>query len=335
MANLNPYETLLSLYTNSAADLHSETYARYWHGYLIFLKPLLLLFDYSSIRYLLILIQLGLFTLLVRELAFKKTSMILPTFFVWIFLNPCATMLSMQYNSVLSISFLAMFFILYLNRTKNMNTLFKWEIFFMIVGECTSYFDLLTYPLVSLGIPLTLWLFLFLSESIKDNIKNILSLSTFWIIGYGGLWGAKWTLGNLIAGTNLIADALKMIQFRTASEWDAIKFTFFDIIHTQWDVAQNYGWMLILLLALLLFRLVKTKKIILYAIIPYVIIAVYPFAWYFVLKNHSYIHCFFTYRELSISIYAITSLCMQYPKASASFPKKDVSDVSDRWITSN
>jgi hypothetical protein len=40
----------------------------------------------------------------------------------------------------------------------------------------------------------------------------------------------------------------------------------------------------------------------------FVVIALYPFVWYFVLKNHSYIHNFFTYRNLSITVLSLLFL---------------------------
>ena len=35
---------------------------------------------------------------------------------------------------------------------------------------------------------------------------------------------------------------------------------------------------------------------------PYIVIAIIPFVWYFVLKNHSMYHSFFTYRNLLLTI---------------------------------
>ena len=38
---------------------------------------------------------------------------------------------------------------------------------------------------------------------------------------------------------------------------------------------------------------------------PYILIALIPFVWYFILKNHSINHSFFTYRNLLLTIIAI------------------------------
>ena len=38
---------------------------------------------------------------------------------------------------------------------------------------------------------------------------------------------------------------------------------------------------------------------------PYIVIAIMPFVWYFVLKNHSMYHSFFTYRNLLLTIITV------------------------------
>ena len=38
---------------------------------------------------------------------------------------------------------------------------------------------------------------------------------------------------------------------------------------------------------------------------PYIVIAIMPFVWFFVLKNHSMYHSFFTYRNLLLTIITV------------------------------
>lgn len=40
-------------------------------------------------------------------------------------------------------------------------------------------------------------------------------------------------------------------------------------------------------------------------VLPYVIICIMPFAWYFVLRGHSWEHAYFTYRALTLSLICI------------------------------
>ncbi len=56
----------------------------------------------------------------------------------------------------------------------------------------------------------------------------------------------------------------------------------------------------------------KIKKQMFNILVPCLFIAAYPFVWYAVLKNHSFIHSFFTYRELAITLYAVLAFIAVY-----------------------
>ena len=81
-------------------------------------------------------------------------------------------MMSLQFGSVTIITFCAMLFILCKSR-KWQENLFLWNIFFMFVGIITSYMDLLTFPLITLGVPLTLWVCMYQRDKVKGDIMNI------------------------------------------------------------------------------------------------------------------------------------------------------------------
>ncbi len=44
----------------------------------------------------------------------------------------------------------------------------------------------------------------------------------------------------------------------------------------------------------------------------YVLIAIIPFAWYGIIKIHSYVHARFTYKDLSITIFCILLILFNY-----------------------
>lgn len=46
-------------------------------------------------------------------------------------------------------------------------------------------------------------------------------------------------------------------------------------------------------------------------VVPYLIILLMPFAWYFVLKDHSYYHAYFTYRTLTVAFVAIPIILLK------------------------
>ena len=304
--NKDPFQTLLAVYKYGAEDVGSGAYSRYWHGYLLFLKPLLILFHYGQIRYIIMFMQLLLFSLLIERLARQKKELVFPTVCMWFFVNPIATMNSLQYNNVLTLTFIAMLIVVcFADHWRR--DVGRWGIFFLAVGGLTSYFDLLTYPLVTLGVPLILWISLSGCGEIGESIKNIVTMSANWVIGYGGLWGGKWILGSIITGDNIIQNAVGAIRTRTSSLLlPGNKITYLDVLLEQFPLSERYAWGGAGLLAcLLVYKIFRQKKDKVKNFLPYMIVGAYPFAWYYILKNHSFIHSFFTYREFTIALYAI------------------------------
>ncbi len=302
-------DTILDVYGNGEIETDSTYYARYWHGYLIILKPLLMIFGYGQIREIMMFVQLGLFALLLVMLSKKNIKLTIPVFIMWIFLNPVTTMLSLQFNTILTITFAAMLAILWLDKKEIIKSLYTWGLFFLIIGVLTSYFDLLTYPLVTLGVPLTLWFVLNFSERIRTDLQNLLQLSVLWSIGYGGMWAMKWIMGSIITGENVIGDAAQQVAYRTSSVVSDTVVTVSRLIHELQYSARQYTWILVMLLLALYFvyRVIRTRKLNINRIIIFVIISVFPMAWYLAMKNHTFGHHWFTYRELAISIYALST----------------------------
>ena len=306
-------DTILDVYGNEEVveDIESTDYARYWHGYLIFLKPLLILFGYAQNREIMMIVQLGLFAVLLVMLSKRNTKLVIPSFIMWIFLNPVTTMISLQFNTVLTITFATMSAIIWVDEKEYIKSMYGWGLFFLTVGALTSYFDLLTYPLITLGVPLTLWLVLNFSDRVCLNLQNLFQLSSFWGIGYGGMWALKWIIGSMITGKNVIEDAAQQVVYRTSSVVSDTVVTLSRLFHELQYSARQYTWILamVLLTIYFIYRAIKIKKLNLNMILCFVIISIYPVAWYLAMKNHSFGHHWFTYRELAISIYAL-STCM-------------------------
>ena len=293
-------------------EAKSTNYARYWHGYLVFLKPLLMFLNYGEIRIVMECVQLLLFVSLLLLMTRKNWRLTIPFFTTGIFLNLSTINLSLQFNSVLIITFIFMMFILIVNKESKKIDPYFWALTFMIGGAVTAYFDLLTYPLVSLGLPLTLWIVLNCSDKIVRNIKNTVYLSAFWGMGYGGAWALKWILGGMITKDNIIKQAVEKIVDRTSSKVYDNPIGFMDVIIKQIENSIQRSWaMIVLILCIVWILSVIIKKRVKWNLfISLAIISMFPFIWYFCLKNHSFIHCWFTYRGLAVSLFAMLSYIM-------------------------
>lgn len=237
-----------------------------------------------------------------KRLGLKQT---IAFFIAVLYLNPITMSLSLQFSTVYYITLLSNIFILLKDKEDLRSNGYK---YFLFIGIITVYFDFLTYPLITLGITLLTYLSIIYKREVI-NIKDVIICSIMWLVGYGGMWLSKWLLGSLITGNNLILDAYNQAKFRVSRE----NYTILDVIDRNifesffdYKVGKTLIIIVVVSLIILIFlKIIKIKYINIKIIVPYLLISIYPFIWYAVLTNHSYIHFWMTYRNLAISIYAL------------------------------
>lgn len=193
----------------------SYEYARYWHGYLAVLRPLLLLFDYSGIRIVLFLVTAICVVSLVTLIC-KRINILSGIIYGIGLLSISIFIVSKSINEILIflVAFIASI-ILLLRYSKMKHT----GIFFFIVGSVSSFIDLLTAPLVTLGITAITYFLLMQKEeekaSIKKYILEILKIGIAWVLGYGITWASKWVIVELVYGRPIISQAITQAFFRS------------------------------------------------------------------------------------------------------------------------
>lgn len=293
-------------------NVHSQ-YSRYWHGYLLFLKPLLLFFNYSQIQILISFVAIGLVIGVSYCLQKRKLSKyIIPYGITVAVMFLPAISLSIQYISVFAILNLAIICILLFSKQleKNLNYFY----FFLVVGMLTCYFDLLTFPVVTLGLPLVVWLIVLNQKKtlgFAENLKQIIVNGIAWGIGYFGIWVGKWLLGSVITRQNLINSAMEAASTRAStttaieeiSRLSAIKGAIIEVFSAP--VIFICIIILIALLILLATKKLRFEKEKALSNLWMLIIGLIPIAWYIVLANHSLWHLFFTYRTITVLVFAI------------------------------
>lgn len=303
----NRFERIYN-YLNNPEKSKIFEYGRYWHGYLIILKPLLLFFNYSEIRIIQMSVQIILLLLIVYLSARRKKGKIgilLGTSLL--FIMPMIIGRSLQYSWVYDIMLCAVVLMLLFHDWFKARE--RYCCFFLVLGMLTSYMDLLTYPLITLGIPLVC--LLLLNEDDKKNlIWQILGLSLCWGAGYGLMWFGKWFLASQIMDKDMIKDGLDKVLNRTSTQQD-------ETVYTRWGaillnlnmlndrVFKALAAAVVLIQGILIVRLHVPYRDFIRKIIPFLIIAAMPFVWYLLAANHSSIHCWFTYRSLSVTIFAL------------------------------
>jgi hypothetical protein len=276
------------------------SYARYWHGYQIFLKPELVLLTYKQIRVvnMILLYILFLYTIFI---VYKKLGLITAVLFTYsmLMVDILAVPLSIQFSSVFYIMLLGVILILHISDKLNANKLLIY--IFFIIGCLTSFFDLLTAPLLTLGIPL---IFAIMITNKKGNGNNYIVLiqnTILWILGYALTWSTKWIIATKLLKRDVIHDALSTLLFRVG-----LTQKISPIVTLYRNIVSMVNVPNIIIVLLLIFLLIKfrDKNKHLINCLPLLIVGIYPYIWFIILKNHSYEHFTFTYRIQGITLFS-------------------------------
>lgn len=146
-------------------------------------------------------IILYLITLYTVFLVYKKLGLAVSVLFAYSLLMIDIIVIphSIQFSSVFYIMFLSLIFIFNISENKSFSKTLIY--IFFIIGCFTSFFDLLTSPLLTLGIPLT-FVILLLHKKNSNLIRNdyiiLMENSIIWGIGYGITWSTKWFIATYI-----------------------------------------------------------------------------------------------------------------------------------------
>jgi len=275
-------------------ELKSHQYSRYWHGNTFLFRFVLLLMDFNMLRWTLYLIS-GLLMVMLLCAYYPEAGTLKTMVLSFGFLVTCGfvTQFSMQFFPVLALTLIGSLLVIKRDKSKDFGLLF------FIVGSLTCYFDLLTAPLLTLGIPLAVMLSLNKESQfdLKRNLLTIIKLILLWGLGFALTFFMKWVLASLILGQNVLADAYEVSLYRMDTE-----------DFTRWDaLSRNFKmiplWMIIVAVAVLIvIDVVRHKRLNCKKALAYLLVGVMPLVWYLLLSNHSYIHWWFTYRLLAITI---------------------------------
>lgn len=299
-------------------------YGRYWHGYLVWLRPLLLVFSYLDIRYILMLVFMFLLAACIMGIKDRLGS---KTAWIFTFCMSLAYFImvpwSLQFCEVFLITMTAEVYIL-----RRYNASWKPAAvgeMFLIIGMITQYLDFLTAPLLTLGMPLCLILLINIKEMKKaSSLRNwavLIHSCITWAAGWALSWVAKWVIGTLIlTDRNIIEEALNQASFRvngndsvSVSRIAAIGKNIYAMLPFSNVIGKGEKTAMILIalvyalaLAAIIFLWVRYRtKAMWKTYLPVFATALLPIAWYIVMAEHSQVHYFYTYRILMISWFAL------------------------------
>lgn len=272
-------------------------YARYWHGSTFFFRIFFSFTHYNEVKWIIFLLTSLLMTgfgiMLYQNTGSLKTLAMFAGLF---FVNVYVMQFSMQLSPVLIISIVSC---LVLSSRHNKVKAGLGAVFF-ITGAVTSYFDLLTAPYLTLGLPLLLWISLYdekNQQNLLQGIRIMVTFSLLWLVGYAGSWAMKWVISNPFTEFDLFSDVHQQLMLRAGtlenSRFLALQanFKYLPLVFI------NLFLTIPLILSLFFFNRKGVNKAVLY-----LIAAVLPYFWFYAAADHSYVHNWYTYRIQAISV---------------------------------
>ena len=285
----------------------SIEYARYWHGYLPFLRVLLIFFNISEIRiFLFILFLVLFFTLIVLlkkklgniiSIIFAFSLLCYEYFFVSYSLESAPIFITMMISSIVLLLFIDKIRDIYLT--------------FFIIACISNFVDFLTVPLITLSIPLFIYI-LYKQKNenlqLKESMKIVIFSCISWGCGYALTWVSKWILYDVLFNKNLIVSAISQVLYRSSSSNDLITYSIFDVLKLWVFNSFIYAMIFIWVIIVTLFLITKKYKAhfntnylsYFKEIAPIFFTAILPILWYIVLTNHTVLHTHFVYRHMII-----------------------------------
>ena len=346
--DVTDYEILSRVYYDCGSDklyqvMDMQDYARYWHGYVALLRPVLNSLNYFDFRTLNCLAQMALImaTVYIVWKEFGRKRYVLALLTSYTLLAPLALFFSLQYFWIFYISYVMICLVI----CKKEYFLQEQRYFYLFqcIGMLTVYFDLLTFPLLTWGFPLLWWIAACGDRmTVKERVKKAVLSGCAWVFGYAGMWVTKWVIASPVLGYNVVRQAISQIFLRTGDVDNIVQdlmgaYRRVEVFYTNWRHYEYGIYMVILILWMLwaIYRSIRCGFRKEPAGVAYLLIALVSPIWYFALSNHTIIHHFFTYRIYGVGILGILLyLCEAFPEEQEkiSVPWKKRMGIVAGWI---
>lgn len=306
-----PADQLAVYLSDPNAEVTYGSNNRYWNGLVMVLKFLYMFFNLEEIRLLNMFIQISLLGIIFYEMGKQNMRFEIPVFLLILYvMNPASLMMSIKFIPEFVIALLGTIFIL-----RQDDSFFadqhRTAAVFTIIGTCTSFFNMLSFPLIALGIPMLFYIWKSDDQGIQ-MLRNVMLGIVTWFFGYMLCWGCKWIACTLFTDENLLADALN--RAKTYHEVDE------DLLATVLRSLHVYNLPIhIVLFASVFVRNAviavhqkhQSTKRSLPSLLAYALLIIVPYLFFAVFgPGYAYVHYFMAYRNLSISFAAM--LCIPF-----------------------
>ncbi len=322
------YDQVVTLQQRVDLGLRPDSaYSRYWHGYVVALRLALTQLDYLMIR-LLNAILLGLLAASTTLLLGLRNGRGAACAFVIaaVVTAPPILVLNLQFVSVFYVALIGMIAALLLGARLVTS---RWDLeLFLLLGAATAYVDFLTAPVVTLGLPLLVVLASVVEQDAWRSHLHALRLSATWAVSYVCFWASKWVLVNTMIPQHG-GQVGKQIAGRAGASYGLLG-RFVPIAKNIGNLVPNtrtlevslapsidagllaYAASVVAIVAILvlgswlaLYRLSGRPADATRRATTFLLVAMLPYAWYFLVAQHSDLHNYFTFRAQAVTVMSI------------------------------
>ncbi len=286
------------------------SYSRYWHGYMLPLRLLFSATTFTNIQ--MFFYGVVLFLSLLLFLSLHKnhlSSLIFPLALALFIMMPAALGICLQYVPV---SIICLLSCLLLSGHYDHIRIFPGNTFFFgIIGLLTCYYDLLTFPMITLCMPLVILIHQMIVRKEPQPFLHILYCVIAWCIGFFGFWMLKFILNAFLYGSYNAMNVIQQIKLRTSSQSNGTSFSRLDSLISNIYVLLDkdlYRFLFITFIAYEMIHILCSVKKNTFRVTPaallFLIPGVIPVIWMLLTSNHIHDHYYYTYRNLAGTIMA-------------------------------
>lgn len=289
-------------------------YDRYWHGMILILKPMFLLFTLQQIRWIFMGALVG--CMMVLTVLLIRRKQYLSSALLWlgaVSVQFWMTAMCIEYFPVFLITVLISVAMVLVEERRN-----RIINLCIVSGVCVAFFDFLTTETLAFVLPLVLVYGIWQSKgkirSIKEEVWYLMKAGSSWLGAYVFTYLAKWTLASAACGEERFSVALMQFagrQGNAVANLDGVTVlpqfisTVLINIRLLLGLDGKIGLEKLLLLlvvaglivALFVYLFRKPGRV---GTLPVLmlLLGTIPMLRMMVLNNHSIEHCFFVYRSL-------------------------------------
>jgi hypothetical protein len=299
-----------------------QNYWRFWHGYQIFLRPLLFFFDLGQIRFISFAAFVCLAGFFVLRIA-RFSQVCAAATIAALLCVPAANQVALfPHMAIWAMSFSMSAWLL--RPSSPADSEIRTRVVFLGSGMLCSFLSFFIVPLLSLTIPLLAlyWKGEFAPGNNRLTLRGISILSTIWLTGYATCWASKWILAACLLGGGAVTEQLSAVmRYRLGTgpgPADAPHLSISPVRSILLNVrACWYGCWIVGALLIVRFRPLlraarswKHRTIAGFAV-PGTLFAM-PIAWLLVVEEHSILHAWFV-GQIYFTSFALLIAALLHP----------------------